>query len=468
MILALVLGGLHSGPVHAREAPSVCQPLVADVVDPVAVRAVLSENPSSLEHLCKVRRSALGEAGLTTLFVVSGLALIPGALDSAKYARHTPLELAILRDSRAAARALVKAGADPTHGSEKASPLTLAVMRDLDAGSTDWTELVLMSWSGPLLSDALSATALDRLFFAPELTDVLGSSGMRGHGLAEDGTIWLHRALIQDWPLPKTDDALVGQPLDGVQVKDGELPRYEETLAPGARFYEETVPRLSVAAVMARGVPIGHADSQGRTALYYAAYTGNWTAYERLLAAGAKPLRAGARPESILFALAAGGSTERFEATLRLVLEHRDGDLTALRSLAGSLVDPEPVGWCRQPAEMRPSTVECDAVPDQATSRRLLASMGVSPPSAWWQTRMERGRQGALQLAIESGFIPPMGALKTAVRRKNWKTTRMLVRDAVLSPAEARRLARMASLRGAPAGVQEAIAKARVRAEKAQ
>ena len=44
-----------------------------------------------------------------TLFAITGLAVLPGVRDSARYARHSALHLALLRDSSGAARALAEA-----------------------------------------------------------------------------------------------------------------------------------------------------------------------------------------------------------------------------------------------------------------------------------------------------------------------------------------------------------------------
>lgn len=465
LVLGVALSGLAGERAHAAEAPSVCRALVADAVDPAEVRAALKANPESVDDICKVRRSALGEGGLTTLFVLSGLAILPGVLDQAKYARHTTLQMAILRDSAPAARALVSAGANPTGSHQGASALTLAVLRDLDAGNTTWTDLSLRLWQGPIPDHAVSSEALDRLFFAPELEGVLRSKGMRRHGLAEDGTTWLHRALLQDWPMPARDDVLIRDSIDGVEARNGELPRYEETTAIGARWFEETSPRLTFAAVMARGVPVGIKDAGGRTPLYYAAYTGNWVAYDRLVKEGARPWEAGAQPESILFALAAGGSVERFEKVLRTLLRRGVVDVEDLDALAGSLLYSEPSGWCRESEAIRPRGVRCDELPDQVQTRRLLAATGASPSRSWWKARVDQQARISLQGAVEVGFVPPVFAVKMAVRRKDWKTTRMLVRYAEPSAAQARRLGWMAARRGAPKQTRATIDTARARAE---
>ena len=464
----LVWSGLSAAPAGATESDQVCSALMQDPVDITAIRAATRAEPASARATCKVPRSALGQAGFTTLFAITGLALLPGARDSARYARHPALQLALLRDSSAAARALAKAGADPTRSVDGASALTLAVMKDSEGGSTTWTDLVTLHWDEPLPHDALSPAALDRLFFAPALEEVLRSKGLRRHGLAADDTTWLHRALIQDWPLPDSDDAVVGAPIEGVEARGGELPRYEETLAPAAKLYEERVPRLSFADVMARGVPVNRPDVRGRTALYYAAYTGNWVAYDRLLAAGARPWKAGSTPASILFALAAGGSPERFAATLRQLIER--GHLVAedLRPLAGSLVQPEPVGWCQQPAAVRPSFVECGLLPDQAVNRRLVASMGVGPSADWWRRRVEAQAGAALQQAVEDGFVPPIQAVSMAVRRKDWTTALLLLPSVQAAPGALRRLDRLARRRGAPNRVRAAIRRAQGQAEAAR
>jgi hypothetical protein len=466
LLVGLAWSGLVGAPAQSGSVPSVCEPLVAEEVDPVAVRAALRASPESVRHICKMERSALGRAGFTTLFVLSGLAILPGVRDSARYARHTPLQLAVLRDSPPAARALVKAGADPTRTYEGASPLTLAVMHDVGVGGTTWTDLLLLHWDTPLPSDALSPEALDRLFFASELEALLRSKGLSGNGRAADGTTWLHRALIQDWSMPDSDDALIRRPIDRVEARNGELPRYEETIGPGARFYEEDVPRLSFAAVMARGARVDRKDAQGRTALYYAAYTGNWVAWDMLLAEGARPWKAGVRPESVLFALAAGGSPERFEQVLGRLMRREQVAVSDLSALAGSLVEPEPSGWCLKPEAMRPASTRCDEVPEQRATAELLAAVGAAPAPSWWTARVERQARSVLAQAVEVGFKPSMSPLKVAVRRKDWKTTRMLVPHAVLSPAEARRLRRMAARRGAPARVRRTIEQAQAQAER--
>ena len=460
----LLVGALGSGPVQAADRPSVCDALVAESVDPAAVRAALRAAPDSVHHTCRVRRSALGEAGLTGLFVVTGLVLLPGARESAKYAHHTTLQLAILRGSAPAAKALAKAGADPVGRRDTDSALTLAVMLDIEAADTSWTSIVLSHWTEPLPSRALSAEALDQLFSSPELHKLLRAKGLPRHGRAEDGTTWLHRALIQDWPMPGSDDALLGEAIIEVQASKGELPRHEETIGPGARFYKETHPRLSFAAVMDRGLPVDLPDAKGRSALYYAAYTGNWVAYDRLLDAGARPQRAGMQPESILFALAAGGSPERFERTLRRLVRRGHVEVADLSGLAGSLAEPEPRGWCAEPEERRPWNETC-ALTDQARNSQQLVQLGVSPTDAWWKARVDRQAHTALQRAVDYGFTPPLRALKRAVRQEDWQTTRMLVPHATLSPAQARQLGRMAARRGAPRGVRKTIDGARARAE---
>lgn len=464
----LVWSGLSAAPARATESDRVCSALMQDPVDIKTIRTATRAEPASARAICKVPRSALGQAGFMTLFAITGLAILPGVRDSARYARHPALQLALLRDSSGAARALAKAGADPTQSVDGASALTLAVMHDIEGGSTTWTDLVTLHWNEPLPHDALPPEALDRLYFAPALEEVLRSKGLRRHGLAADGTTWLHRALIQDWSLPDSDDAVIGAPIEGVEARGGELPRYEETLAPAANLYKEREPRLSFSDVMARGVPVNRRDVQGRSALYYAAYTGNWVAYDRLLGAGARPWKAGSTPASILFALAAGRSPERFAATLRQLIEQ--GHLVAddLHPLAGSLVQPEPVGWCQEPASMRPWFVECGQVPDQAVNRQLLASMGVGPSADWWTRHVKKQSRDVLQRAVDDGFVPPIPPVSTALRQKDWKVALLLLPAVQASPGALRRLDRLARRRGAPNRVRAAIRRAQGRAEAAR
>ncbi len=400
----LLSGGLLAAPANAS-TESICTALKADPVDVAAVRRVVRTQPEAMGEICEIEWTS-PQMGAVELLV--GLVVFPYLVYRANRAgrtfidQHGTLELAVMRASPEATRVLLAAGADPVaHGRRTASALERGVALDLEAGTMDWSELLIADWSGTMPSDTLTTQTLDRLFFAPALEARLRSAGLPAHGEDHAGTTWLHRS-VDDRP----------------------------------RFRDEAP--LTFDAVMARGIPIWQKDDLGRTALYAAAAAENWAAYDALLDAGARPERAGSEPQTILRPLAEGGSLTRYEQTLGQLVESGHvvaGDLT---SLAERLLFRGDVAYCRS-----------------------LAELGATPSAWWWESQITLGWEDKLLGALDAGFVVPGAAVPHAMRREQWRLAQTLLSHADLSSAALRRLQRQAFWQGAPPEMKQALKRAR-------
>jgi len=407
-LVVALCSGLMGTPAVATTTP-ICEALKAEPVDVAGVRVALRTQPGALDAVCEIEWTS-PQMGAVELLV--GVVVFPYLVYRANRAgrtfidKHDPLELAVMRQSLGATRALLKAGADPVvHSRGTESALERAVALDLESGSSEWSDLLLADWRGEMPTDTLTTATLDRLFFAPALESRLRSAGLPPHGEDQSGTTWLHRSM-------------------------NDRPRFRGD------------PHLTFDAVMARGLPIGRKDGLGRTALYTAAAAENWSAYDVLIEAGARPERAGEEPQTILRPLADGEVLDRYEQTLRQLVEEGHVVADDLSTLAENLL------FRRKVAYSRP-----------------LAAVGATPSEWWWESQISLGWEDRLSGALEAGFVVPGSAVSYAMRKEKWALARRLLSHSRLSPAEVRRLQRQAIWRGAPPKMKQALKRAKKRAQ---
>lgn len=418
LLAALVGLGLALAPAHADGAsgPPVCTALLTRPIDARAVQRAVTRNPASITAVCEIPKSSLDVA-----IAVFSIVLIPTLLSGPE--RYSPLELAVLRQSRDATEVLLEAGADPFPNSRSLrTPLSLAVQIDLETGSSTWTDLLLRGRSVELTAGFLRSSDLDRLFFAPALEKRLIQHGLPRHGTDREGRTWLHRSLYRE-DLPFEQQVALGS-----------------VIGPSDKAIRA---ELTLDKVLRRGVPVNRRDARGYSALYYAAWTGNWSAWDRLIAAGARLERAAEQPQYLLRALAAAGAEKRFRTTLRAL--HGGGHLSAaaLQDLAERLLFLEGETPCR-----------------------AVGRLGGSPSPHAWSSWLSPRHSELLDRALACGYRPPWTSLKLAVRARRWPAVRKMVKGADLSPRQVRVLRRMALLRGAPSGVHKALKRAGKRAKK--
>lgn len=415
----LLLGPTQARAASAPQSP-ICEALVKPTVDVAAVRRALERDPTSIDATCRVARSGPDTAvEVFGFFFMLGLPTIMGATQQP----YGTLELAVRRGSSDAVALLRDAGADPTHRTKHtSSAIGVAVALDLARGGTTWTHQVLQGWSGELSPGVLNDVLLDRLFFAPELEQELLRHGYPPHGTDAHGMTWLHRSLY--------DPSLSFRQRGAFPVSPGEG-------ADAARA------ALSVDLVLARGVPVDQADRKGFSALYYAAVTGNWAAWDALLEAGARLEEAAEYPSSLLEALVLAGGDARFQQTVRTMT--RDGHLQAsdLSELASQMV-----------------------LDDETERCGLAAKVGATPSDFWWMVWSKKGHAPELDRALGCGFLPPFKVVQRAVRERRWSVARKLARHAALTPGQVRRLQIAAALRGAPPKVHKRLRKMLVQARK--
>lgn len=410
-----------AAPAQARDTPPVCVALRARTVDVAGVKRAVAGTPGAVDETCYVPRSAVSQftqilvgvatVGLSTLFH-------PGLSQA-----YSPLELAVLRESEGAVRVLAAAGANPTARRKKSLPaVRRAVALDLKAGGTRWTDAVLSGWQNPLPDGVLTTHQLDRLFAASVLEAHLRDRGLPAWGTDGRGTTWLHRALYRD-TLSLEMQVVLGKP------------ESEEAL--------EVRRAITVEAALARGVPVDRRDHDGHTALYYAAVTENWRAFDGLLAAGARPQRAGAEPDAILYALVLTDSGPRFGAMVARLLRSGHVDAAGLAPLA-----------------------EVSLRPGRSQQCRAVANAGIEPTLGWWNRVIEQGNEDRLDRTLACGFVPSHKTIRSAVRLQSWPAVRKLVKHASLTGLQVRRLQLMAAVRRAPPPVKKALSKALRRARR--
>ena len=421
VVLLLWLQWSSATPAQARDTPAVCVALKARTVDVAGVKRAVASTPGAMDETCSVPRSAVSQlTQMAAAIFTLGLSTLgaPGLSQA-----YSPLELAVLRESEGAVRALAAAGADPTARRKKSLPaVRRAVALDLEAGGTRWTDAVLSGWRAPLPAGVLTTHQLDQLFAASVLEAHLRDRGLPAWGTDGRGTTWLHRALYRD-ALSLEMQVVLGKPdsEDAMEVRRA----------------------ITVEAALARGVPVDLRDHDEHTALYYAAVTENWRAFDGLLSAGAHPERAGAEPDAILYALVLTNSGPRFGAMVARLLRSGHVDAADLAPLA-----------------------EVSLRPGRSQQCRAVADAGIEPTLGWWNRVIEQGNEDRLDRTLACGFVPSHKTIRSAVRLQSWPAVRKLVKHASLTGFQVRRLQVMAAVRGAPQPVKKALSKAHRRARR--
>ena len=109
-----------AAPAQARDTPPVCVALKARTVDVAGVKRAVAGTPGAVSETCYVPRSAVSQlTQMAAAIFTLGLSTLgaPGLSQA-----YSPLELAVVRESEGAVRALAAAGADPTARRKKSLP----------------------------------------------------------------------------------------------------------------------------------------------------------------------------------------------------------------------------------------------------------------------------------------------------------------------------------------------------------